>query len=334
MFKISNRLVQASEASSPREHLEEEHVRAGRDGETGFVERLRNEGGLNSRDIFCDLRVPDEFQTRKHEIDVVVLTAHGVYCIEVKNWSGELERGQDGQSWIQKRLSANGKGRNGTVDYVIQHHDVVAELKVRTNLLRNHMLRAGCGLKQKYFHSRVVLLNPHLHVEDGIASDPQVVMHDKCAEFIGSFQQTYLGMITDAISPALLTGQLSYAQIDQVRNVLKTIGTWDVVDLHGGKRLIGDFKSCKQVTVNRKETELLEFSHQRNGYVSAMWALLGYMPQVSVTLYDRGGAGWIWHSSSGVINVPYNAEIVFRICGEEADAKIPANDIDRITLSI
>lgn len=57
-------------------------------------------------------------------------------------------------------------------------------------------------------------------------------------------------------------------------------------------------------------------------------------PQVFVKLYQRGGESWLGHSTSGSVNIPYNAEITFRVAGEQADAKIPANDIENMVLSI
>lgn len=51
-------------------------------------------------------------------------------------------------------------------------------------------------------------------------------------------------------------------------------------------------------------------------------------------MYQRGGEGWFGHTTCGSIYIPYNADISFRVAGEEADAKIPANDIESLVLSI
>ena len=34
------------------------------------------------------------------------------------------------------------------------------------------------------------------------------------------------------------------------------------------------------------------------------------------------------------MNIPYDTEMTFRICGDEVDSKIMANDIERILLSV
>lgn len=80
---------------------------------------------------------------------------------------------------------------------------------------------------------------------------------------------------------SVLTGRLSYSQMESVRGVLRRVGTWDLVSLHCGEQLKGDFQGCQYIALDRQETETLEFS--RVGALSAdsLWALLGHTPQVS-----------------------------------------------------
>ena len=73
MLGIGSRLVQAQQASSPTHHIEDECVKAGRDAEKQLVELLLKRG-VPSAHVFRGLRVPDGFQTRKYEIDVVAIT--------------------------------------------------------------------------------------------------------------------------------------------------------------------------------------------------------------------------------------------------------------------
>lgn len=51
-------------------------------------------------------------------------------------------------------------------------------------------------------------------------------------------------------------------------------------------------------------------------------------------MYKRGSHGWLGKSLSATTTIPSNTCVIFRISGEEADAKIPANTIHSITLSI
>lgn len=55
--------------------------------------------------------------------------------------------------------------------------------------------------------------------------------------------------------------------------------------------------------------------------------------QVTVKMYKRGSQGWLGKSLNATATIPSNTSVIFRISGEEADAKIPANTIHSITLS-
>ena len=73
MIGLGSRLVQAQQASAPTHHPEDASVKAGRDAEQQLVELLMKHG-IPQGYVFRGLRVPDGFQTRKYEIDVVVLS--------------------------------------------------------------------------------------------------------------------------------------------------------------------------------------------------------------------------------------------------------------------
>ncbi|XP_070581028.1 uncharacterized protein [Ptychodera flava] len=333
MFGFSNRLLHAQKASNPQTHTEDEQVKAGREAESTLVEKLKTEGQVPESDIFCKLRIPDSFQTRRHEIDVVILTAYGIYVVEVKNWSGEVKPNKKGDAWIQKKRIHNGEN-GSSVDYDTQHGNAVDCIKAKANLLRNHLMKNGCCIKEKLFHPRVVFMNSHVKLDEQISSIPEVILPQALPFFIQYFQWSLLGKMTSSIVPAIISGQLSYSVMESARTILNQTGTWDVVILNGGKQLEGDFKGCAHFAPNRQETEMLQFSHQRNPTLGSTWAMLGYSPQTTVTMYCRGGAGWLWHSTLGTVSIPYSADVVFRVAGENSDSKIPANDIDRIVLSV
>lgn len=56
--------------------------------------------------------------------------------------------------------------------------------------------------------------------------------------------------------------------------------------------------------------------------------------QVTVKLYKRGSEGWLGKSVTATATIPSNAFVIFRISGEEADTKIPADTIHSVTLSM
>ncbi|XP_071796940.1 uncharacterized protein [Asterias amurensis] len=331
VFSITSRLVQAQQASAPIKHQEEGHIKAGRSAEEDLTKALRHHGVPHAH-IFRGLRVPDGFQTRKFEIDLVVITDNGLFTIEVKNWSGKVTLGSDGKSWIQHKCSYSGK--DTSVSYDEKHDDLIANLKLKTQLLRNHLLRNDVCLAEKFFHPRIVLMNKKVELQDVLASKLEVVSSLRYEAFLESFEKSLGWSMASAIVPSFLTGQLSFSAMDAARQALNIIGTWDVVCLNGDKQIFGDFKGCAHFTPNREEIGMLEFCHQRNASISSFWAVLGYSPQVVVTMHKRSGGSWLWGTSCGSVTIPYNAEITFRGAGDQQDSKIPANDIQSISLSI
>lgn len=59
------------------------------------------------------------------------------------------------------------------------------------------------------------------------------------------------------------------------------MGTWDLVRLHCGGQLKGDYQGCQYIALNREETDTLEFSRVMNLSPNLLWTLLGHVPQVS-----------------------------------------------------
>uniref|UniRef100_H2ZM60 Uncharacterized protein n=1 Tax=Ciona savignyi TaxID=51511 RepID=H2ZM60_CIOSA len=193
--------------------------------------------------IFHSLRVPDEFQTRRHEIDLIVLTNYGIHYDAIKN-------------------------------------------------------------------------------------NPSVIRYENLHSFASSFSQTYSTMLTDMVVPSLFRGTLSTNQLQQYTR----IGTWDVLQLNGGKKLIGDYKGCPEI-VNRKEVDQMIFVHSRNSKTGTFWAVLGYSPTTNVTMYKRGVTRWFSREVVASVTLPYNHNIGFKIAGDTTEAKISANDIDTIFFS-
>ncbi|KAJ7386282.1 hypothetical protein OS493_010687 [Desmophyllum pertusum] len=332
MFEISKRLEQANQAANPQEHLEEERVKAGRNAELSFASSLRLKSGLDSSSLFCCLRIPDRYQARKREIDVVVLSADGIFCIEVKCWSGTVTRSEDGSKWIQtrtKQISTNSFTTNH-----IEHENSMTETEIKARLLREYLSRKEVYLAEKLFHSRVVFCNANVELDENISNHSAVIKPSDHDKFIQSFSRGFLQSFPEAVVPSWISGKLSFSQLNQIRTILSSTGTWDVIQLNGGRQLYGDFRECAGVSLDRQKCEALLFSHQRSRTVGMAWAVFGYSPQVSVSLLERGGTGWIWNSYCASLKIPYNTDVVFRICGEEVDSKIPANDIERISISI
>ena len=329
MLGITNRLVQVQQAACPPTHKDDQQKIAGRQGEERVVELLRSVGGVSSSDLFRALRVPDEFQTRRHEMDIVVINGYGIYCIEVKNWGGKVSPCKDSDFWQQSKVT----NFEQSFSKQMQFPNPIKEIEKKSSVLRNHLMRAGICLHERKFFCRVILTNENSDIHEDITNEEHVITHKKLMAFVASFNRTLTEVVTDPLIPYFIRGQLSYSQMDQVRGALNHIGTWDILNLNGGKKLVGDYKGCTELSFNRKDVEEMVFIHQRNAKIASLWAVVGYAPTATVVLYKRGGSGWFTRETTASVTIPYNHDIAFRIAGETKDAKIPANDIDNIILS-
>ncbi|KXJ22751.1 uncharacterized protein LOC110251836 [Exaiptasia diaphana] len=331
MFSITKRLEQAQQAAFPKEHHEEEHVKAGRNAESTVVANLRLYSGLDITSIFCGLRVPDEYQTRKQEIDIVLLLSTGIVCLEVKNLGGSIKVSEDGHTWVQTKKRK--LGDNSYVANFIEHDNCTTLIKKKALLLKEHLLRKSVFINSNQLRHFVVLVNENSELDDKIRNDPSVITPEKCEGFFKSFRKGYVEAFQESLTPSFVSGKLSYTQINAARAVLSTIGTWDIIELHGGKRLYGDLKDLPGVSVERNKVEALEVSHQRNYTLGMVWAAVGYTPTVTVSLLERDGSGWLWNTYVAVVKIPYNTEVVFRVCGDEVDSKVSINDVIKIQIS-
>lgn len=76
--------------------------------------------------------------------------------------------------------------------------------------------------------------------------------------------------------------------MESVREVLRGVGTWDLVRLNCGEQLKGDYRSCQYIALNRQDTDTLEFSTGAALSAGSLWSLLGLSPQVSQSQAQEG----------------------------------------------
>ncbi|XP_038592126.1 uncharacterized protein si:zfos-911d5.4 [Micropterus salmoides] len=294
-----------------------------------FLQHVRRLTGLRKEDVYCNLRIPDQFQNTKEDINIVILASQGIFCIDVKPWRGIVSAHH--QNW---QVQVKEEDQNFTNTCIEQTEDPLRAIMTKTANLCGHLKRSGVSVRQSLFFPRVVFLSPDCELDEELRKRRELVPHSQIDDFLISFREGYMAWISDALTPSWLSGHLSYRQMESVREVLRRVGTWDLVRLHCGEQLKGDYQGCQYIALNRQETDMLEFSRVKTLSADSLWALLGHVPQVTVKMYKRGSQGWLGKSLNATTTIPSNTFVIFRISGEEADAKIPANAIHSITLSM
>lgn len=327
---LGSRLAQFRIASSPTtsEGTKEESTQTTQTFDD-FLQHVRQVGGLKKEDVFINPRIPNQFQTSKDDINVVILTGQGVFCIDVKPWRGTVSA--QNQNW---HVQLKTEDQNFTNTCIEQVEDPIKAITTKAANLWQHMKRNGVSVHKNLFLPRVVFLASDCELEDELKKRKELVSHSQIDSFLRSFREGYVAWISDALTPSWLTGHLSYRQMGDLRETLRKVGTWDLVKLHCGEQLRGDYQGCQYIALNRQDTDMLEFSRVKTLSADSLWALLGHAPQVTVKMYKRGAQGWLGKPLNATTTLPCNTHVIFRVSGEDADSKIPANSIHSIVLSI
>ncbi|XP_077406380.1 uncharacterized protein LOC144038100 isoform X2 [Vanacampus margaritifer] len=291
---------------------------------TDFLQHVRKLTGLRKENVYCNLRIPDQFQVVKDDINIVILTGQGIFCIDIKPWRG-LVSAHDQKWHVQEKE----KDQNFGNTCIEQMDDPLQAITIKTSHLCRHLRQSGVPVQQNLLFPRVVFPSPECELAEGLRERRELVSHDQVDHFLRSFREDYVAWMVDALTPSWLSGHLSYRQMASAQEILRRSGTWDLMRLHGGELLRGDFKGCGYIALDRSQTDTLEFST-----LKTMWALLGRAPQVTVKMYKRGSNGWLGKTLSATATVPSDTPVVFWVNGDKADTKIPANTIHSITLSI
>ncbi|AWP17878.1 Hypothetical protein SMAX5B_017286 [Scophthalmus maximus] len=245
-----------------------------------FAQHVRKLTGIRKEDVYCNLRFPDQFQKTNDDINIVIHTGLGIFCIDVKHWRGSVSA--HNHNW---HVQVREEDQHFTNTCIEQIEDPLKAIMTKTTNLCAHLKRSGVTVRQSLFIPRVIFLSPDCELDEELRKRRELVSHSQIDDFLRSFREGYVTWMSDALTPSWLSGRLSYRQMDSVREVLRKVGTWDLVRLHCGEQLKGDYQGCQYVALNRQETDTLEFSRIKALSADSLWFLLGHAPQV-VTLSD------------------------------------------------
>ncbi|XP_029953910.1 uncharacterized protein LOC115393189 [Salarias fasciatus] len=293
-----------------------------------FLPHVMKITGLRKEDVYRNLRIPDQVQATKEDISIVILSGQGIFCIDVKVWRGAVYIRN--QNW---HVRVRDEDQDFTNTCIEQVEDPLKAITTKTANLCSHLNRSGVPVRRSLFFPRVVFLSPDCELDEGLSERRELVSYGQINDFLKSFREGYMAWLSDALTPSWISGHLSYRQMESVREVLRKVGTWDLVQLRCGDQLKGDYQSCQYIAFDRQETDTLEFSGVSALSTDSLWALLGHVPQVTVKMYKRGSCGWLGKTLSATTTIPSNTFVIFRISGEEAESRIPVNTIRSITLS-
>lgn len=145
------------------------------------------------------------FFTYKHLVVQFFYSEVGVYTIEVKNWVGEVVPSNDGKMWIQRKQDM--RNDKAKVTYEVNHDSALESLRLKTQLLRSHLLKNEACLPQKFFHPRVVFANHLTKLDSSLAASQEIVSPGDYLKFVESFRWGVASKLFNSFVPGLLTGK-------------------------------------------------------------------------------------------------------------------------------
>ncbi|XP_056627932.1 uncharacterized protein si:zfos-911d5.4 isoform X2 [Triplophysa dalaica] len=282
-----------------------------------FLRQVRHLSGLKKQEVFYNLRVPVQCEAVGDEINLVLITGHGVFCMDVKTWSGCVSAQSDIHWLVQVKSKAQ-----------------ISVEQAKARNLHCHMKRCGLNIRTDLFFPRILFLSPDCVLSEELRMKKELVSYADVQEFFCSLRETFTAWLPDVFTPSWISGHLSFRQMRVARECLGVMRTWDLLQLLSGQELKGDYQSCTHLAVQRHETEVLHFSRDTTLLTHTLYNLLGLTTQVTVRMYKRGAEGWLGKHLVATATIPSTTQVIFRISGEESDSQFPVNSIDCVTLSI
>jgi hypothetical protein len=327
---IAKRFAQAEENS--RVFSEDEKDAAGREAERIVARDLRPRLSGTGWELVQNIRVPDPSMRRQRELDFVITAPDRVVVLELKRWSGKVFM-RDGDV-IQERRSGE----------VVNHGDLFGDLADRVELLRHRHLAAKGD--QVRIQGLLVFFDEHgkLSLSSEIAGRPDVVDYARMMESMPQRGALSLGLAQPSFLSTVLNGILAMLghsfdapktsgphgpcpspAIEGFRRALAEFGTWDIVELHGGRTYYGDVlgetgaehPAIKGALFNRAATSRVEIDCERGVF----GALFGTHDD-GATAKAIGRNGFV-----GDWRLPADMPIVMRAAGQRTSESFPAGSV-------
>lgn len=249
------------------------HEIAGDEAENHIARKLKSIAKGTSF-IFKGKRVPRTDSNGRYEIDIIFLTQHHLYVLEVKNYSGKLVK--DGENWVQTR-------RNGEE---LVYEDIIRKNQLKLNALAHYL--KDQNLPTDFIQQRVLFFND-LELAPEIANDDQVITYNQIQSFIPKKslfkrveEQFFTALIyflvkeeeIQSARESVLSKRISSESCKKVGENIDSLRTWDEICLRGGRVMRGD---AYTLHINNEEHSLRDIE-SKSGF-SCIWtrnSLIGF----------------------------------------------------------
>ena len=278
-----------------RHHPPDDIHRAGELAEQRLAKISRAAGKKNGWHVFESVRIPDEEQGGKREIDLVIVGGNTLLVVEQKHWSGSFEIKAE-EEFIQHR-------KNGTV----HNHSTVNQRITRKArmLIERHTNRIG---RDGGVDVRVVLAFTNRNLDwPANVSELSSVVKDE-GGFIALLEEEHPGDLNT-----------------DLHETVAGFGTWDEVELNGGLMCKGDLL----------DLGLGDEVHQWQApRVEGLVGTVEHKQGVFSLLASKPSSIELQHGQQRLqARLPYGASLRMHVVGREAPEDILWSTVSRVNLS-
>jgi hypothetical protein len=271
-MRLTTRLKQWSDLRKvgPSEELAD--VAGGRDGELLLKHLVGSSFQFKDAHLLTGRRIPSKRQGRRREIDLIVCTPKMIHLIEVKNWSGRLDVRHG--TWHQTR-------RGGEV---VEHGDLIETNQLKLEAVLEYLRDRGLDLDDQMLRGhitpKIIFTNPNLQLDRAIEARPDVISRRELDDYLGRRPQEksrveaiFSSLVEVCLDRESMPGKggggalgqststpIPSAQYKRIVAWLEEAGTWDQLQLYGGRAVAGDVVSLRVGGTTYRSAELREMA--------------------------------------------------------------------------
>ena len=199
--------------------------------ESMLAARLRH----TAYDYFAGLRIP--YRGGRREIDFVITAPDELWLVELKNWTGFVGL-DDGGRVVQHRSGGRG---------VVDHGRLLRDMETKQRALERYLRRALDDVPRLWnvlvFYNRQVQLDERLATRDDldVVRLPELLSalpepSESRSGVFGFFRRLFGGDTDDEQQKLPAVSE----PVRAAKEELASLGTWDLLALHGGQIISGD----------------------------------------------------------------------------------------------
>ena len=243
----------------------DEAIRAGMQAEYNTRKMINKKIKGSGWMFYNSVRIPDKIECKRREIDFIIVSNNDVKVIELKNWSGSIEISNG--DFIQHRRYDNDK---------INHGNILKDLDDKCAVLDKY-LEKKMNFKEE-INRYLVFYNSGLSIPNELLSNKNVIRFDQLEQYLPDNNLTEESVLVAILKLFGFKKEKTKdvvaipERILKLKNALDGLDTWDMIELFGGKKIIGDIltEGNKRLTIydknitNRSSIFSIEFDIDRN----------------------------------------------------------------------